>query len=120
MPTAFQYLYTHGPAFLGGWEGQRESVICNGLTQIDSAIWELLPEECQALLFRKAQAYAVVAYAVLAVYGVGKALVVLSSSAPALLTRQALAEDGHALVGAPRLALVTLDVPALASRARVN
>ena len=120
LPTAFRYVYTHGPAFLGGWEGQRQSVICNGLTQIDTSIWELLPEECAALLLRKAQAYTVVVYAIVATYAVTKSIATLLSSAPTLLARQALTKHGHPLVGTPRLPLVTLDVAALAAGTRVD
>lgn len=120
LPTAFRYVYTHGPAFLGGWEGQRQSVICNGLTQIDTSIWELLPDECAGLLLRKAQAYTVVVYALLGSYAVAKFIATLLSAAPPLLARQALAKHGHPLVGTPRLPLVTLDVAALAAGTRVD
>ena len=47
------YLFVHGPSFLGCWEGHTRASICAGLTSVDSSVWKLLPGACDELIERK-------------------------------------------------------------------
>lgn len=54
--AAARYLYLHGPAVLGGWEGQPLTDVCARLTNTEAAMWEYNVDECHALVERKVTA----------------------------------------------------------------
>lgn len=59
--AAGQVIYTEGPTFFGGWEGQPHQDICARLTATPAATWRLhgletATEACEELIMRKVKA----------------------------------------------------------------
>lgn len=51
-----EYLYIHGPHWLGFWEGIDNSDICAGLTSVPSQTWNKNQESCNNLIYRHSYA----------------------------------------------------------------
>lgn len=58
-------LYFAGPTQLGGWGGSTESAICQQLSPLPNAFWELHVDECSDLLQLKFDAFRVTVEVVL-------------------------------------------------------
>lgn len=96
------YLFVHGPGFLGCWEGRTRPSICSALTSVDASVWKLLPGECDELIERKVHSMEIlVAYSLAFVAACRFA----GSLLPLVPACSAGAEARHRLVGAPRLYL---------------
>lgn len=53
-----EYIYIHGPRWLGSWEGIAKADICAGLTKVPAALWsvDVNAPECAALISRHVRA----------------------------------------------------------------
>lgn len=109
-----EYIYIHGPASLGMWEGMPREHICAHLSTIDSLFFHSQPDACQVLLKRKAHAYTVV---VVAFTLCVTAYRILPSLLPAFATCLAPTKDRHGFVRTPRLHLTGLDTPRMTTAA---
>ena len=66
------YLYLNGPAWIGFWEGQSPAGICSTLTAVHDMHWVMLGvSECEMLIERKFEAFAIVVYTILIILFVG-------------------------------------------------
>lgn len=52
----FEYVYIHGPKWLGMWEGLAPKDICTGLTMVTSDVWSVASTECKNLIRRHTHA----------------------------------------------------------------
>ena len=58
----YRFIFLHGPAFMGGWEGQPPAEVCSRLTQTSSQLWRegiFNREECSAMIDRKVTSHIV-------------------------------------------------------------
>ena len=68
--SAYRFVYLHGPAMMGGWEGQPIEEICARLTQTSSLLWQegaSTREDCVAIIDRKVTSHLVGSLTVVAV-----------------------------------------------------
>ena len=52
----FEYIYVHGPKWLGMWEGLPPKDICTGLTYVSSDAWSHMQADCVSLIRRHTHA----------------------------------------------------------------
>jgi hypothetical protein len=56
MVSLHRILFIRGPAFMGGWGGMDPPDICSALTSTPSYMWLRNPDECRAVIDRRAEA----------------------------------------------------------------
>ena len=104
-----RYLYLHGPACLGFYEGLPITEVCARLTNVDETVWKMVPHACDGLVDNKVHALEIaLLYAVVPIVAVKWAFLGLSLL-PRLVTVHAFRKYRKALVGASRLPLERLD-----------
>lgn len=67
--ATYRFVYLHGPAIMGGWEGQAIEEVCSKLTQTSSQLWQRgsTRAECIGIIDRKVTSHLVGSLTVVAI-----------------------------------------------------